>query len=140
MNNKTLVFVADKFTCIDEVRLGSQPPRSRICAESLEQVRKRYPGAYITELGPWLEAKEKALCTQPQPITEERFMEMLEVLPPQRWQHGKDCESFELCEHTSGRVTAIFCRFGNQYFEFQGIAGQSLAAHATHCGQMKGKP
>lgn len=121
-------------TCIDV-----QHPvtgRSEIAGETLEQIRLRYPGAQLVEFGPWCAAKEKALCSEPEPITEARFMEMLEVLPPQRWQRGENCESFELCEHTSGRVTAIFCRIGDRYFEFSDIAGKSLATHVAHCEQV----
>ena len=84
----------------------------------------------------WTLKHEKSICTEPKEITEYRFFEMLEVLPPQRWHQGRDCESFELSEHQSGRVTSIFCRFGNRYFEFLDVCGQSLAAHATHCGQV----
>lgn len=135
MKEFTHVFVQGQMTCIDIVNPATG--RSAINGETLEQVRIRYPGAEIAEVHSWSDAKEKALCSEPVETTEERFMEMLEVLPPQRWQRGKGCESFEMCEHTSGRVTTIFCRFGDKYFEFQGIAGQSLASHATHCGQMK---
>lgn len=132
--NVRLVFVQGQFTCIDLVRLDTG--RSQINNETLDEVRARYPSAQFAELDAWSEAKENSLCTEPTEITEDRFMEMLEVLPPQRWQRGKGCESFELCEHTSGRITAIFARFGEKYFEWQDRAGQSLAAHATHCGQV----
>lgn len=121
----TLAFVQGPFLCIDVI--NPHTGRSSICGHTLEQVQKRYPGAEIVELGPWVEAKEKALCSAPVEISEDRFVEMLEVLPPQNWQRGKNCESFEICEHTSGRVTTILCRFGSKFYEFQGITGQSLA-------------
>lgn len=131
----TFAFADGPITCIDLVRLDTG--RSQIQNEDLAAMRRRYPQAKYVELESWSKAKEKALCTEPSAITEERFMEMLEVLPPQRWQHGKDCESFELMEHTSGRVTTVCARFGDSFFEWQDIAGQSLASHATHCGQVR---
>lgn len=127
------IFVQGTLTCIDIV--DPDTGRSAINNETLDQVQARYPGAEIADFETWVKTKEKSLCTEPVRITGERFMEMMEVLPPQRWQHGHDCESFELCEHTSGRVTAIFARFGDEYYEWQDRAGQSLASHATHCGQ-----
>lgn len=135
--NSTHIIVQGPTSIIDEV--NPITGRSAVCGETLEQIRKRYPKAEIVTWEPWLSNKEKAHCTEPQPIDKDRFMEMLEVLPPQRWQHGKNCESFELMEHYSGRVTSIYARFGNRYFEWMDVCGQSLAAHATHCGQMAGK-
>jgi len=131
---KTLAFVQGPFLCIDML---ASDGKSHYARETLEQIQIRYPGAEIVDLDSWIEAKEKALSSNPVEITEDRFMEMLEVLPPQRWQHGKNCESFELSEHTSGRVTAIFCRFGEKYYEFQGIAGQSMEQieHTVKCAK-----
>lgn len=133
------VFVQGAMTCIDDVNPATM--RGMYSGETLEQVRLRYPGAEIAELEPWLAAKEKALCTEPQEISEDRFVEMLEVLPPQRWQRSRECdfESFELSEHLSGRVTSIFCRLGGKYFEFTGICGQSIQTHFVHCGGLRTK-
>jgi len=129
--NSTHIFVQSPFLCIDEVRPDTG--RSRICNKTLEQIQAEYPGAEVVAWEPWLQNKEKALCTEAERITEETFIEMLEVLPPDNWQRQKGAQSFELCEHTSGRVTAIYCCFGGRYYAFQGIAGQSLAANAAHC-------
>ncbi len=135
MNPEQKVFVQGLKTCIDLVRPDTG--RSQIENQTLEQIQERYPGATIATLSEWSKAHEQSLCTEPQAITEERFMEMLEVLPPQRWQHGKNCESFELMEHFSGRITSIYVRLGEKYFEFMDRAGQSLASHAVHCGALK---
>ncbi len=133
------VFVQGQMTCIDTVTADG---RGAYSLETLEQVQKRYPGAEIADLDTWTAAKEKALCTEPQEITEERFMEMLEVLPPQRWKRCKTtdgvfCQSFELCEHLSGRVTSIYCQVGPKFFEWTGVAGAPLEAHFVHCGGLK---
>ena|SRR5690349_14934232 len=64
--------------------------RSCIENETLEQVRTRYPGAQIVDVDQWLKDKAERQDT---PIewtetTEERYIEMLEVLPPAFWQGG----------------------------------------------------
>ncbi len=133
------VFVQGNMVCIDVVMPDG---RAQISRESLEQIQMRYPGAAIADLAEWTAAKEKALCTEPAEITEERFMEMLEVLPPQRWHraHSVDgvfCQSFELSEHLSGRVTSIYCQVGEKFFEWCGIAGAPLEAHFVHCGGLR---
>jgi hypothetical protein len=51
-------------------------------------------------------------------ITEERFHEMLNILPPIGWRTDSDGESFKMCEYTAGRVTAIFVRIGDRYASF----------------------
>jgi hypothetical protein len=87
--------------------------------ESLDEMDKRYPGVQLGKLGPVAAASEDMFRSPPQPISEERFREMLEVLPPQGWHSGDGAESFKLCERTSGSITAIFCRIGDRYFEMQ---------------------
>lgn len=120
----TQAFVQGTFLCIDVI--NPHTGRSSVLGETLDQIRKRYPGAELVDLAPWVAAKERALCTDPVEISRERFEDALDTLPPQNWQRGMLCESFEFCEHTSGRVTTIFCRAGRRYFEFQGISGMTL--------------
>lgn len=51
-------------------------------------------------------------------ITDARFYEMFNVLPPAGWKTDSDGESFKMCEYTSGRITAIFVRIGARYVTF----------------------
>jgi len=54
----------------------------------------------------------------PQEITRERFWDMLEVLPPCKWQGmGQRFESFHVSERLSGDVVSWFCRVGERYFQ-----------------------
>jgi len=43
-------------------------------------------------------------------ITEARFQEMLEILPPRKWRRGADLETFNMMEFQIGDVTDQFAR------------------------------
>src|SRR5208337_362410 len=55
----------------------------------------------------------------PVEITEEKFQEMLEVLPPKNWVNRGRTETFKLAEHTYGPITAIFCRIGDKHYTLE---------------------
>lgn len=61
-----------------------------ISKETLEEVRKRHPGAELVDVDQWCEAKQREQLT---PITwqdtdKETYWEMLECLPPARMAGG----------------------------------------------------
>ncbi|MCR4319791.1 MAG: DUF1419 domain-containing protein [Candidatus Brocadiaceae bacterium] len=91
--------------------------KGQYSGESLEQMRLRYPGAEIGELGAVSEYSENCFKSAAVEITEDRFIEMLEVLPPINWVHENGSESFKISERTYGNITAIFARIGERYFE-----------------------
>ncbi len=103
--------------------INPETGKSWINGETLEQIRQRYPTAEIVNIDEFFAAKEAAMIHPPAPITAERFEEMLNVLPPQRWKRFDGWETFEMCEHLSGNITAIFCRIGSDYFELTDRAG-----------------
>ncbi len=125
MNNeaKLQVFAAG-LVCIDTI--NRHTGRGHYSNETLDQIRKRYPDATVEDLEEFTARKEKALCTDPVEISQDQYWEFLECLPPKNWQIERLRESFEMIEHTSGRVTQICVRLGRRYFAFEGIAGQSL--------------
>lgn len=133
---KRQVFVQGPLTCIDEVAADGLGMYSR---ETLAQVQARYPGAEIADLATWCRAKEAALCADPpKEITADQFIERLDCLPPQRWQRAPGCESFEICEHLSGRVTTVCVRVGKRHWEFNAVAGQPIGAHVARCLGVEG--
>ena len=71
-------------------------------AKTLESLRRLYPDGYRR---PWVE------------ITEARYIDQLETLPPVDWCRGYGGESFKSMEFTGGDVTAIFVRYGARFFE-----------------------
>lgn|GEM_PF-983573 len=52
-------------------------------------------------------------------ITEARFTDMMEVLPPMDWQGSPDSQSFKLMEMYSGNITDIFAQYGTRYFRLR---------------------
>jgi hypothetical protein len=89
--------------------------------ETLEQIQVRYPGAQLMELETAYAMAEKARHDKyvhgPREITEERFNEMLCVLPPEDWRRSAGAQSFKMSEHQTGYFTAIFCEIGSRFFE-----------------------
>ena len=53
----------------------------------------------------------------PVEISEERFFEMLEILPPEKWVRFKTEESFQVSERITGNIVMIFVRIGSRYVE-----------------------
>ena len=60
---------------------------------------------------------ENQFKSEPVEITEERWHEMLGVLPPLAWRSDTTGESFKISELTAGSITAIFVRIHDRYFE-----------------------
>ena len=56
------------------------------------------------------------LAGPPTEITEETFIEMLEVLPPVAWTRRNNFESFLMSEHYSGPYTSQYARHGKRYY------------------------
>lgn len=56
--------------------------------------------------------------TEPVEITEERFMEMLEVLPPAKWRRSASAESFHIIERITHDIVDWFVRIGDRYYTF----------------------
>jgi hypothetical protein len=74
-------------------------------------------GPYLPMTYAAFEAAKRALYLTPeQEITEERYMEMLEVLPPMAYHGGPGFESFLMCEYTSVPYTEQYARRGDKYF------------------------
>lgn len=96
--------------------------RSAYGRETITEVRRKYPGRNVRVL-PWSEvsplldkAQRERYCKPVEEITEERFLEMLNVLPPENWvQHG-DWEGFRISEYMTGNLTYHYVRRGERFF------------------------
>ena len=88
---------------------------------TLEEFRVNYPTAKIGDLDTVVQEKECLLISAPVEITEDAFIEALEVLPPEDYQTGRSAVTFKMCEHLSGRITAVYAHVGSRYFTFNDV-------------------
>lgn len=95
---------------------------SHIHRKNLMQMRDEYPDVVLGSLDEWIDADEKRLISAPEEITEERWWEALECLPPESWQNSGGGESFVMMEYYSGRITSIYVRLGKRYCTFHDVA------------------
>lgn len=89
--------------------------------ETLEQVCQRHPGVEKEALDVIVMEQEDAYRTHPQPISQDAWMQALEVLPPENWIRQGNTESFKFVERYSGRITSIFARIGSDCFTFKDV-------------------
>jgi hypothetical protein len=84
-------------------------------------------------VAPLLAAAQDAAYLRPwKEITEERWDEMLKILPPEKWQTVRGVNIFRMCEYTCGNITTHFARVGSRFFEgsfrtttaYEDLAGQ----------------
>ena len=116
---KMCFYVPGQLSIIDTVKDNG---KSFYYDESLEEINKRYPGAILIPFEDaiaQLEAlAEKKYITEPIEVDEERFMDMLGILPPMNWKQSTEGEAFMICEMNYSHYTNIFCQIKDRYFEF----------------------
>lgn len=83
-----------------------------------EQITARYPGALLGDSEAVTLEREGIMRTMPTRITEEQYWDALEVLPPEGWTRTHLGESFKLCEYLCGRMTHIYAKVQDEYWEF----------------------
>lgn len=60
---------------------------------------------------------EKNNGEPPHEVDEDRFMYLLEVLPPAKWTRRKDSESFMVIECQTANLYTWCARIGDKYYE-----------------------
>lgn len=72
---------------------------------------------------------------KPVAISSERYDEMLNVLPPERWQRGETVDIFMCCEGITGRLYSFYVRLksSKQYFEVNADVGVSYSDLTKWC-------
>lgn len=108
-------------TIIDTAHLDESGAwRGWYSKQNLSEIQARYPNAKICEENDAVWHMENQLKTDPEEITEEKFLYFLGVLPPEDWRRDETGESFKLSEYTSGNITTICACKGGKYYSFQG--------------------
>ena len=90
--------------------------------KTFEQMRQQ--SGEVLELMPFMQALELTeaasrarYCQGPERISQERYEEMLNVLPPENWQRGVGFSCFRLSERLSGAIASFFVRIGDSYYQ-----------------------
>lgn len=88
---------------------------------TLAEIAARHPAVQLLD-GPALDAAisdalAKRFDVAPVEITRDRFHDMLDILPPQRWTRSGGRECFHMLEATSHDYHFWFIRLGSRYFE-----------------------
>jgi hypothetical protein len=60
----------------------------------------------------------ETIISQPVEISRERFIHMLEVMPPSRRNSFSDVEMFHHCERHTGNIVSWFAQYKGVFFEF----------------------
>lgn len=84
--------------------------------KTLAELQAEYPDGVLMDEDEANAAANARYVTQPTEVDEARFMYLLEVLPPARWERRNDCESFRMSEFTAGNVTLAVVRRGDRFF------------------------
>jgi len=108
---------------IDEAKINPQGAYIGVYSgETLEQVAARYPGAQLGECDEIVATREAMMKTDPVEITEDQYVAMLEVLPPEDFKFDAFGTSFKMSEYFSGRITNIYATYDNRYFMLTDVA------------------
>ena len=120
---------------------GAIGPRGYACTEhdyGYHIARGTEPGSFAEE---WPLQGEDARAywdaRYPRTVREidrERYWELLEVLPPERWHTWNGFESFNLMEHSYGETALIVVQDHNsgRYFEYHGPVRSTPEARARY--------
>lgn len=104
--------VTQSFTCMKD-GIERVAYTDLTLADYMEQAEKPYKIIKDEELDALLREYENGLVTDWQEITESRYFEMLEVLPPCKYENGR----FHISERLTGDLVAWFKREGGKFYE-----------------------
>lgn len=93
--------------------------KGRYGGKTFAELQPEYPDLIETTLDDAASRTADFHRKPPVRITGERYNELLNVLPPEDWQHiNGHTESFKLCERMTGAITLICARIGKVSPEF----------------------
>ena len=102
-----------------------------ISGATIEEVQARYPEAIEMDYDAASDLIDQAIAakylTGPEEITEAKFIEMLGVLPPEKWFNDGSSESFMLAELLVGNIGTFYARIGKRYYS---VNAPSRTEHA----------
>jgi hypothetical protein len=95
---------------------------------SLPELQEIYTDMALMSMTDFIKLQDDKYRTPVREITQERYIDQLEVLPPMDWCRTNAGESFKSMEMYAGDVTSIFVQTEGRFFEFRDVSTLSHAA------------
>jgi hypothetical protein len=89
--------------------------------KTLAVLQENYPDMAVMSVAALIDLQNDKYRTPVAEITQERYIDQLEVLPPMDWCRSNHGESFKSMEMYAGDVTSIFVRATGRFFEFRDV-------------------
>jgi hypothetical protein len=113
---------------------------TRFGDKTVSQMRVHYgPDMKIGTLDEYVELEEAHYRTDPVEITEEQYMNALNILPPVGFAKVDGVESFKFLEATCGRITTIFAQVGKRFFKFDDVCNMPASKIAERINALVSK-
>ena len=101
---------------------------------TLETARAEYSPEVIECCVDWAHEQSENACKKPvREITEERFDDALNCLPPASWVRSVGVQSFHMCEMWSGSISDIFVKIGGRFFCLRDTIRLTHAERVQRC-------
>lgn len=94
---------------------------SRYGSQTLEVLRRMYPDMALMSIPECYTLQNERFRQPWKEVTEARYLDQLEVLPPMDWRSSEDGASFKSCEMYGADVTSIFASKNGRFFECRDV-------------------
>jgi hypothetical protein len=97
--------------------------------QTLEDYLKERPAYFVmgeSDFEIHMKRYYDSLVTEPRAISEERFRDMLEVLPPCKWRTVAGVNMFHVSERLTGDLVSWFARVDGEHYEFNDYASTDM--------------
>ena len=92
--------------------------RGLYSGKTLEEFKFEYGDVTIVDQEIAIQHDRNRRITAPVEISEERFHDMLECLPPAKWHRLRGAESFHISERIAYDIVDWFVRIGDKFYNF----------------------
>lgn len=105
--------IINSISNIDGVQwLDHQEKPTKLSEYIKTEESKKYEICNDEQLDAIIEKHQKGMCYKWEEITEDRYNEMLEVLPPVKWENG----GFYISEAYTGQIHSFYQKHGEKYY------------------------
>jgi len=97
-------------------------PKFSLYGGSLDELKESYPDMVLTTTDKAQALIDSKYKTVPVKIDEEKFYEMLEILPPENWNKLDGGTYFQMCEYITGSITSYYVCYLGDFYTFSDAA------------------